>query len=84
MSSKRPVETSAAAIPYRSPTFATAASQLAARESSRASSVKVPAVTTRTMARATTDLAPRFLASAGLSVCSAIAPRFPAVMGRAR
>ncbi len=43
------------------PTCATATSQLAARESSKASSVSVPAVTTRTMARLTTDLAPRLL-----------------------
>jgi hypothetical protein len=66
---------SAAAMPQRSPTLAVATSQLAARDSSSASSVSVPAVTTRTIARETTDLAPRFLASAGLSVCSAIATR---------
>jgi hypothetical protein len=48
---------------------------LAARESSNASSVNVPAVTTRTIARLTTDLEPLFFASAGLSVCSAIATR---------
>ena len=83
-SSSRPVEMSAAAMPHLSPTFATATSQLAERESSKASSVSVPAVTTRTIARVTTDLAPRFLASAGLSVCSAMATRWPALMSRAR
>jgi hypothetical protein len=44
----------------------------------------VPAVTTRTIARFTTDLAPRFLASAGLSICSAMATRWPARINRAR
>ena len=44
----------------------------------------VPAVTTRTIARLTTDLEPRLRASAGLSVCSAMATRWPALISRAR
>ena len=52
-----------------------AASRLDARASSSASSVRVPGVTSRTTSRRTTDLAPRFLASAGSSICSHTATR---------
>ena len=45
--------------------------------SSSASSVSVPGVTRRTTSRLTTDLAPRFLASAGSSICSQTATRMP-------
>ena len=37
----------------------------------------VPGVTSRTTSRFTTDFAPRFLASAGLSICSQTATRKP-------
>ena len=57
---------------------------LDSRESSRASSVNVPAVTTRMIARFTTALEPRFFASAGLSICSAMATRKPPLISRAR
>ena len=84
-SSNRPVEISAAAIAHSSPTFATAASQLAAAGASNASSVSVPGVTSRTIARFTKAFDPRALrASAGLSICSAIATRCPARISRAR
>ena len=56
---------------------AAAASRLAPRASRRLSSVRVPGVTTRTMSRRTTALEPRFLASAGSSICSAMATRKP-------
>ena len=45
---------------------------------------KLPGVTTRTTSRFTMDLEPRFLASAGLSVCSQTATRSPDLMRRAR
>ena len=77
-SSNRPVEMSAAAIAQSSPARPIAASQLADADSSRVSSVRVPGVTRRTMARSTSALEPRALrASAGLSVCSAMATRLP-------
>ena len=47
-------------------------------------SVKVPGVMTRTTARSTTDLAPRFLASAGSSVCSQTATLKPWRISRER
>ena len=53
--------------------------------SSSASSVRVPAVTKRTMSRATSALEPpRLRASSGLSTCSAMATRQPARISRAR
>jgi len=81
----RPVEMSQAATPTSPRTSQQAASTLARRGSSRASSVSVPAVTKRTMSRATSALEPpRFFASSGLSTCSAIATRHPALIRRAR
>ena len=75
-SSNRPVEISAAAIAQSSPARATAASQLALPMSSSVSSVSVPGVTRRMMARSTSAFDPRALrASAGLSTCSAMATR---------
>ena len=44
---------------------------------SSASSVSVPGVTRRTTSRRTTDLPPRFRASAGSSICSQTATRWP-------
>ena len=44
----------------------------------------VPGVTMRTTSRATTDLAPRFLAAAGSSVCSHTATRKPFRISRSR
>ena len=81
---KAPVERSSQARPAASLVPASAASQLERLGSSRAVSVMVPGVTMRTMARATTDLLPRFLASAGSSTCSAMATRWPARIRRAR
>ena len=53
--------------------------------SSKASSVSVPGVTRRTMARSTSAFDPRALrASAGLSICSAMATRWPPLISRAR
>ena len=84
-SSNRPVEMSAAAIAHSSPARPIAASQLADADSSNVSSVRVPGVTSRTIARSTSALDPRALrASAGLSVCSAMATRWPARISRAR
>ena len=84
-SSIRPVEISQAAIPQAPRTSQIAASTLARRGSSRASSVKVPAVTNRTMSRATSAFdPPRRFASSGVSTCSAIATRQPALISRAR
>ena len=58
---------------------------LAAADSSKLSSVSVPGVTRRTIARSTSAFDPRALrASAGLSVCSAMATRFPPLISRAR
>ncbi len=54
-----------------------AARKLCRRASSSASSVSVPGVTSRTTARATTAFEPRFRASAGSSICSAMATRKP-------
>ena len=86
ISSNRPVEMSAAAMPHSpAPAVATAASQLADAGASRVSSVKVPGVTSRMIARSTKALEPRALrASAGLSICSAMATRWPALISRAR
>ena len=86
-----PVEMSTEAIPKLPRTSASAANLLARRGSSRASSVRVPAVTKRTMSRLTRALEDglpsrlaRALASSGVSTCSAIATRSPAFMRRAR
>ena len=85
ISSNRPVEMSAAAIAQSSPARPIAASQFAAEDSSRVSSVSVPGVTRRMIARSTSAFDPRALrASAGLSVCSAMATRWPALISRAR
>jgi hypothetical protein len=84
-SSNRPVEMSAAAMPHSSPDLATAASQLAEAGASKVSSVSVPGVTRRTIARSTSAFDPRaFLASVGLSICSAMATRWPPLISRAR
>ena len=65
-SSIRPVEMSQAAMPMAPRTSQTAASTLARRGSSSASSVSVPAVTKRTMSRATSAFdPPRFFACFG-------------------
>jgi len=85
INSNRPVEMSAVAIAHSSPARPIAASQFAAADSSKVSSVNVPGVTSRMMARSTSALEPRALrASAGLSVCSAIATRCPPLISRAR
>ena len=79
------VEMSHAARPNAPRTSHAAARTLARRGSSSASSVNVPAVTKRTMSRATSAFEPpRFLAASGLSTCSAIATRQPARISRAR
>ena len=59
-------------------------SRLAPRASSKPSSVRVPGVTTRVTSRWTTDLEPRFLASAGFSICSQTATLKPARISLAR
>ncbi len=82
--STSPVEISTlatAACPARN---ATAARRLEPRASSRDSSVRVPGVTTRTTSRCTTDLEPRFRASAGSSICSQTATLKPARISLAR
>ncbi len=84
MHSTSPVEISTdatAAMPARTDT---AARRLEPRASSRPSSVRVPGVTTRTTSRRTTDLEPRFLASAGFSICSQTATLKPARISLAR
>ena len=55
----------------------TLARKLWLRESSRLSSVSVPGVTRRTTSRFTTALEPRLRASAGSSICSQTATRWP-------
>ena len=86
-----PVEMSQLAMPMVPRTSAKATSRLARRGSSKASSVSVPAVTNRTMSRFTKALLtglPSALArafdSSGVSTCSAIATRHPALINRAR
>ena len=80
-----PVETSAQAMAASPlPSRASAAIRLQARGSSRESSVSVPGVTMRVMARCTTDFAPRALAALGSSVCSPTATLKPALISRAR
>ena len=86
---KAPVEISRLATPKRQPpsaprTRAMAAKALARAGSSSASSVMVPGVTSRTTSRLTTDLAPRFFASAGSSICSQTATRWPSAMSFCR
>ena len=76
---------SAAARARAPPASPSATSQFAALASSNVSSVSVPAVTSRTIARLTGALPPpRFFACSGVSVCSAIATRWPALISRAR
>ena len=75
--STSPVESSTLATAAWPARTATAASRLAPRASSRPSSVRVPGVTTRTTSRRTTDLEPRFRASAGSSICSQTATLKP-------
>ena len=58
--------------------------KLCARASSRLSSVSVPGVTRRTTSRRTTALGPRFRASAGSSICSQTATRWPCAIRRWR
>jgi hypothetical protein len=82
--STSPVDSSTLATAAWPPRIATAASRLAPRASSRPSSVSVPGVTTRTTSRRTIDLPPRFLASAGSSICSQTATRWPARISLAR
>ena len=72
-----PVETSHQASAQSPRTAQTAQRKLLRRASSRLSSVSVPGVTSRTTSRATTALDPRLRASAGSSVCSAMATRNP-------
>ena len=72
-----PVEMSTQASAASSRTSDQAARKLWRRASSRLSSVSVPGVTSRTTSRATTDFEPRFFASAGSSICSAMATRKP-------
>ena len=66
------------------PRQAKAAIKLCALASRRLSSFSVPAVTSRTTSRRTTDFEPRFLASAGSSVCSHMATRKPALIRRCK
>jgi glycine/D-amino acid oxidase-like deaminating enzyme len=75
-----PVDMSTLASAKSAPLRPSAVNKLDARASSSASSVKVPGVTSRTTSRFTTDLAPRFLASAGSSTCSHMATRWPSAM----
>ncbi len=82
--STSPVDSSTVATAAWPPRRAIAASRLAPRASSRPSSVRVPGVTMRTTSRATIDLDPRFLASAGLSICSQTATLKPARISLAR
>ena len=86
ISSNRPVEMSAAAIAHvvaGAPDRREPVGRRRIRAS--ASSVSVPGVTRRTMARSTSALDPRALrASAGLSICSAMATRWPPLISRAR
>ena len=58
--------------------------KLCARASSRLSSVSVPGVTRRTTSRRTTALGPRLRASAGSSICSHTATRWPCAIRRWR
>ena len=51
---------------------------------SNLSSVMVPGVTRRTTSRLTTDFEPRFLASAGSSICSQTATRKPSAISFCR
>ena len=74
---KSPVEISTQASAEASRICANAARKLCRRASSKLSSVSVPGVTRRTTSRFTTDLLPRFFASAGLSICSQTATRKP-------
>jgi hypothetical protein len=83
-SSKRPVEMSAAAIAAASPTFADRDQPVGRARVEQRLLGQRAGVTTRTIARSTTALEPRFLASAGLSVCSAMATRWPPLISRAR
>ncbi len=85
MISKRPVEMSAQAIATLPPASPIAAHQLAVRLSSSASSVSVPAVTTRMIARLTSALEPmRLRASSGVSVWLAMGDAVAALIIRAR
>ena len=81
--STAPADSSTTATAARPLRFATAASRLAPRASSRDSSVRVPGVTTRTMSRRTTAFDPRFLASDGSSICSQMATLKPWRISRA-
>ena len=82
--STSPVESSTLATAAWPPRTAMAARRFAPRASSRPSSVSVPGVTTRTTSRWTTDFEPRFLASAGFSICSQTATLKPARISLAR
>ena len=84
MHSTSPVESSTLATAATPARTATAARRLEPRASSRPSSVRVPGVTTRTRSRRTTDFDPRFLASAGFSICSQTATLKPARISLAR
>ncbi len=72
-----PVEMSTQASAPSPRTSQKAARKLCRRASRRLSSVSVPGVTSRTTSRFTTDFDPRFFASAGSSICSAMATRNP-------
>ena len=82
--STSPVDSSTLATAAWPARIAMAASRLAPRASKRPSSVSVPGVTIRTTSRRTMDFDPRFLASAGSSICSQTATLNPARISLAR
>ena len=79
-----PVDISTQAMAPSDLTSEKANKKLLLVDSSRLSSVRVPAVTSLTTSRFTTDFGPLFFASIGLSICSHTATLKPCVISSSR